>query len=305
MKTVLITGAYGFLGRHVARYMSDKGYAVVGIGHGDWSQSDYRQYGLKEWHIADVTLESLKHYAGTPDIVIHCAGSGSVAFSVEQPQQDFQRTVVSTSAVLEFVRLCCPHARLVYPSSAAVYGNAIHLPINEMHKLEPVSPYGLHKQMAEDLCKLYAKSFDISIAIVRLFSVYGEGLEKQLLWDACKKIVSGECVFFGTGAETRDWLNVNDASSLLVKATEIASPSCPIANGGYGVGATVNQVLSELFKQFKLSDQPVFSGMSRGGDPTHYVADIEIAKSWGWLPQTRLEDGLKQYVEWFKGIESD
>lgn len=301
MKTALVTGAHGFLGRHIARRMSDLGYTVIGIGHGDWAEAEYRRFGLKEWHEADVTLESLEHYAGTPDIVVHCAGSGSVASSVANPHQDFLRTVGSTSAVLEFIRLRSPHAALIYPSSAAVYGNAKRLPIKECDPLEPVSPYGVHKLMAESLCESYANNFGVSVVVVRFFSVYGEGLKKQLLWDACKKIMHGERSFYGTGQETRDWLHVEDACELILKAFEVASPSCPILNGGSGIGTCVEDILSKLLVCFDRKDSPVFMGKSKAGDPAHYVADTEIARSLGWQPQTSIDQGLQRYAAWFKG----
>lgn len=301
MKTALVTGAYGFLGRHVARRMSDMGYTVIGIGHGGWAEEEYRDFGIKEWHEADVTLDSLDICACIPDIVVHCAGSGSVAFSVENPHQDFLRTVGSTSAVLEFIRLRCPHAALVYPSSAAVYGNSERLPIKECDPLKPVSPYGMHKLMAESLCETYARNFGLSVAVVRFFSIYGEGLEKQLLWDACKKIMSGQLSFYGTGKETRDWLYVEDACELIMKASDTASSYCPVINGGSGIGTSVEDILSKLLVCLDREDPPVFLGKNKEGDPAHYVADTEVARSLGWQPQTSIDQGLRRYVAWFQG----
>ena len=298
--TVLITGAYGFIGRNVAKHFANAGWMVIGIGHGSWAREEWWQWGISEWHAVDITTDALLTYAGSPEVIVHCAGSGSVGFSMTHPQQDFQRTVGTTVAVLEFARLHAPQARLVYPSSAGVYGVVEKLPIAESDPLAPVSPYGVHKKISEEICCSYAHHFGVSVALVRLFSVYGIGLRKQLLWDACMKIRNGGDTFFGSGMETRDWLHINDAAALLFAAGERASTECPIVNGGVGQGVLVREVLSELFVCFGRSYTPQFSGALRSGDPVHYIADVSRLCSWDWQPKTPWREGVREYAEWFK-----
>lgn len=299
-RTVLVTGAYGFIGRHVARAFAAEGHTVVGIGHGAWSREQWRQWGIAEWHTGDITLDNLVTHAGSPATVVHCAGSGSVAFSATHPHQDYQRTVGTMAAVLEFVRLYASDAAVVYPSSAAVYGYVSRLPIAETQSPNPVSPYGVHKQMAEQLCAAYARHFAVRTAIVRLFSVYGTGLRKQLLWDACSKLRGGEPTFFGTGREVRDWLHVADAADLLTLAGKHASKDCPVVNGGTGVKATVAEVLQEVREQLGAGVAPAFDGRVREGDPPTYVADASRAESWGWRARRPWQQGIREYVEWFR-----
>lgn len=305
MKSVLVTGAYGFVGKFVARYFADQGYVVTGLGHGTWDSQEYSKFGLTFWHTSDVTLESLVTYAGEPDVIVHCAGSGSVGFSMAHPYQDYVRTVSSTAAVLEYVRLHSPRTAIVYPSSAAVYGLAQRLPIMEDAPLCPVSPYGMHKLLAEMLCRSYAASFNLPIAIVRFFSIYGAGLQKQLLWDACNKIAQGERVFFGTGAELRDWLHVTDAAALLFSVTSKASSACPIFNGGSGEGISVRDALATLFAAYGIQEGPKFNGEVRLGDPAGYQADMKNAmETLGWSPKVSLHAGMHDYVKWFKELNS-
>jgi UDP-glucose 4-epimerase len=295
---VLVTGAFGFLGRHVARAAAAAGLEVRGIGHGSWTRSEWRNWGLSDWHVADVTLEALASYGGEPDVIFHCAGSGAVAFSMTHPAQDFERSVLTTRDVLEYVRLYRQQAKVVLPSSAGVYGTVEVMPITVDSPLRPVSPYGLHKRMAEDLCCSYARHFGVGAAIVRLFSVYGPGLRKQLLWDACNRLSQGDAQFGGTGEETRDWIHVDDAAALMVQAARMASPACPIANGGAGA-ATIRSMVERIADRLGQGTAAHFSGLSRPGDPTHYQADRAEALAWGWHPRHDLSAGIDSYVDWF------
>jgi UDP-glucose 4-epimerase len=299
LKIAFVTGSYGFVGRHVARRLAEEGFAVEGLGHGGWGLGESRAWGLSTWHTADVTVDSLVTYAGKPNIIIHCAGSGSVGYSITNPYQDFQRTVATTMAVLEFIRLHQPEASLVIPSSAGVYGVVESPSIHLDQPLAPISPYGVHKQIVENLCQFYARHFGIRCAIVRLFSVYGTGLRKQLLWDACKKLSSGDFDFAGTGQEIRDWLNIEDAANLLSLAARKADPKCPIVNGGSGAGVMVRQAVEWIAEALGCERPPSFSGHARAGDPIRLVADIAETRAWGWKPEHNLRDDISGYVDWF------
>lgn len=295
----LVTGAYGFLGRYVARALAAEGAHVVGMGHGSWGRDEWRRWGVAEWHTADISVDTLTTYAGEPDVIFHCAGSGSVAFSMTHPQQDWQRTVASTLAVLEYMRVQRPQARLVIPSSAGVYGKASTMPISIQAQLSPASPYGVHKKVAEDLCRSYAQHFGVRSALVRLFSVFGVGIRKQLLWDACMKLSKGAATFGGTGDETRDWLHVEDAARLMLVAARQASTACPVVNGGVGQAVPIKDVVGLVARRMGTGVQPAFSGQTRPGDPMHYQADVAEARAWGWLPQRDRVAEMTAYVDWF------
>jgi UDP-glucose 4-epimerase len=223
-----------------------------------------------------------------------------VSFSIHDPIADFERTVVTTAHVLEYVRTSAPSCRVVYPSSVSVYGTVEELPIREDCQAAPISQYGVHKLMAEQMVASYSRQFGTSAAIVRLFSVYGCGLRKQLLWDACCKFAKHDHVFMGTGDEVRDWLHVEDAAELLCAAVEHASPECPTVNGGSGVGTTVRDVLVHLGKCLPTAGwTPTFSGVQRAGDPSRFVANIDGSKAWGWSPKRDWKQGLEEYAAWW------
>ncbi len=298
MKTALVTGAHGFVGRHVARQLDSAGYVVAGLGHGNWTNSAPADWGIAHWRSADVDGEALAEHGGKPDLIAHCAGSGSIPYSLERPREDFRRTVEATLAVLDFVRVNTPETKVVLPSSAAVYGLADKLPIAADAPSRPLSPYGVHKTMAEDLARSYATHFGVRVAIVRLFSVYGPGLRKQLLWDACNKMTAGAAQFGGDGSETRDWLHVDDAAALLTVAAQHASTRCPVVNGAEGRPVPVAAVIERL--RARLGGDPVtFDGQGRPGDPRHFHADIAGSLAMGWSPTRSLDAGLDEYADWF------
>ena len=298
-RSVLITGGYGFLGRHVARAFADAGSHVTGIGHGVWPDNDVQRWGLDRWHDSPVTLDALLSHCSAPDVLVHCAGGGQVDISLEQPLRDFRSNVDTTAAALEFVRTRAPHAAMLYISSAAVYGQATPGRLSEAVPAAPVSPYGVHKHLAEQLCASYAEHFGLRVGVLRLFSLYGPGLRKQLLWDACRRLSDGVAAFSGTGGELRDWLHVTDAASLAVTLAATVRGRYTVVNGGTGVAVSVAGILAELAAALG-GGEAVFSGQSRPGDPASLVADVTLARSLGWQPRRNWRQGVREYADWYR-----
>lgn len=306
-KKVLITGAYGFLGRYTAKSFHDAGYRVSGIGHGKWHKYEYSQWGIQDWYETTITFESLININEVFDIIVHCGGSGSVAFSYQNPYEDFQKSVQSTLSLLEYIRLTGKPCHFIYPSSPAVQGELGDKKIVEDDPSNPVSPYGFHKKAAEELCLSYNKNFDIKVSIIRYFSIYGVGLQKQLLWDACLKIKQAinEVTFFGTGEETRDWLYVKDAASLILSIAQNDVEKINIINGGTGIKTTVRDTIDLLVKLYDKKVNVKFNQIVKPGDPRFYHADISKAHNLGWAPTINLDEGLKQYLIFFKNLIND
>ena len=305
--TILVTGACGFLGLHTAHYLSATGCSVYGIGHGSFSDAELVHVGLEKWISSDITVESLSRFDLAFDAIIHCAGGSSVAKSISDPAEDFRKTVNSTLAVLEFVRTRSPGALVVYPSSAAVYGEHDNSPIGIADSLLPVSPYGFHKKIAEELCFSYRNSFGVNSAVIRFFSIYGSGLRRQLIWDACRKLSDNPdgAEFWGTGDETRDWIHVSDAARLIHACLVSDSPP-HILNGGSGIKTTIADTLRQLCVALGIDNAFVrFNGYGKSGDPCYYCADTGESRAIGWQPVVSLESGLKGYVEWFRENRHD
>ena len=302
MTLALVTGAHGFLGQNLARFLSRNGRTVVGVGHGSWPES--RDNGVARWVNGEVdrdNLDLLRADAGQPHAIFHLAGGSLVGPSFVAPLEDFRRSVESTAKLLDWIRDKSPATRLIFVSSAAVYGSGHTSAIGENAQLAPQSPYGFHKLMAEALCRSYATHFGLNVSIVRLFSVYGPGLRKQLLWDMCLRIDRGEnpLQLGGTGEERRDWIHISDAVRLLTMAENAADTRPSILNGGTGQATTVARFARMVTDAWGAAPA-VFSGSSRPGDPVSLVAEVSAAAHLGFAPHQELADGVKETVAWFR-----
>jgi UDP-glucose 4-epimerase len=305
---VWITGAHGFIGRHLARTLAAAGDEVAGIGHGAWPAAEAAQWGVTHWvngELSSSNLHALRAVAGRPEVVMHLAGGSSVGAAIAQPKEDFARTVASTVDLLDWLRQESPKTRVVAISSAAVYGAGHSGPIAEAATLQPYSPYGHHKAMMESLCRSYGASYGLRSTVARLFSVYGAGLRKQLLWDLCSKLEAGEPAveLGGSGSELRDWTDVRDVVRALARLPALASAQAPTLNLGSGVASSVRSVAEQVVAAWQPAHarpQLRFNGRSRAGDPFSLQAEASQLSALGFQWQVPVSQGLTDYVRWFQ-----
>ena len=291
---VLITGSSGFIGQHLAIKLAQRGHKIVGFDRRLVASSSPR--GIKNLE-GEVTREQLKKMSWRPDWIFHCAGGGAVGFAETHPEEDFRMNVGTSMEVLAYAREIRPVPRVVFLSSAAVYGNSACKEISESAPTRPCSSYGFHKLLAEEAFQYYSNRWSIPVVIIRLFSVYGEGLKKQIFWDAAKKMGQGLPLFSGSGKETRDFVHIDDVCRLLLLAPKLARSPATILNCGRGKAVQLQIALRKLAQNLRLSG-PQFSGRSRPGDPIHLVADARRALRLGWKPAVDLDEGLRRYGTW-------
>jgi UDP-glucose 4-epimerase len=301
---ILITGAKGFIGRHLARHLAQDGHLVTGVGHGAWPEDEARSCGVHVWMNGEIrgsNLQVLATQLHGVDTIFHLAGGSSVGAAIAGPREDFARTVATTAELLEWVRLESPGTRVIAISSAAVYGGGGTGPLSESTDASPCSPYGYHKLMMEQLCRSFRESYGLEVSIARLFSVYGSGLRKQLLWDLCSRLSRAKetVQLGGTGAELRDWTEIRDVARALGLLATSYHTDVFVTNVGTGVGTSVGRIAELVIQAWPHRAEISFNGTSRPGDPFSLVAGADRLGDMGFDWTVPVEQGVSDYVKWF------
>lgn len=296
-KTIVVLGGAGFIGSNLISYLIENTeFDVVSIGRGNLHLTSDR---LTEYCL-DISLDNLfTTRINDLDILafINCAGGGNVQESHQHPHKDFYKTTACTADILEYLRVNKLPSKYIQLSSAAVYGNCFEFPISVNAPLDPMSAYGFNNLMAENLVSFYSKVYGVRTVVLRVFSVYGNGLKKQILWDACLKMDQGRNSFFGTGQEVRDFIHIDDLVSTIFNSIQFASDNAPVFNCGSGKGTKISELLSYVQEHFDILPKVKFSGEVKVGDPLGYIADISKTP----IEQTiKIKDGITSYVNWFK-----
>jgi UDP-glucose 4-epimerase len=221
---------------------------------------------------------------------------------VKDPTGDFNASIPVTFNLLSGLRLHTPACRLIYLSSAAVYGNAKALPIDETEPAAPISPYGFHKLVCEHLCTEFCKVYGLPTTIVRIFSAYGAGLRRQVLWDICRKALTGEALRLrGTGNESRDFIHVQDVARAIHLVSEKGCYEGEVYNIASGTETTIKELADLILTQIGQAGRVTFDNRTAVGNPLNWRADISRLIRIGFVPQVSLEEGVRTFVSWCRG----
>lgn len=294
----LILGSEGFIGSHLANSLTSLDWIVSGCDIQDKSNTYFSFKKISDLYSDLSELLSIETF----DVVINAAGSGDVNYSMHHPLKDFESNCSDTIRVLDAIRLNQPSCKYVHISSAAVYGNPISLPIVEKDKPLPLSPYGWDKLISEQLCHEFHIIYGLRTVAIRPFSVYGPGLRKQIFWDIYKKYLNanGTVDMWGTGKESRDFINIRDLVKAIVLIVEKDDFSGSIYNIASGIETTIQEVSTFLVEQLGNKARVVFNGQERAGDPINWRADISKLKSLGFEPHISIREGIAELALWLK-----
>jgi UDP-glucose 4-epimerase len=303
MRTI-VTGAGGFLGSRIASYLGEKGHKIAAVGRFSTLPGMAEIPNL--WKLCGMTLPDRRFedavHEFQPTLVVHCAGTASVADSVCAPYVDFHRTAEVCAYVLETLRKLAPGCHFILLSSAAVYGNPRTLPVAEDSPLCPISPYGYHKVICEQLAEEYRLLHGIPSTVLRIFSAYGEGLRRQVVHDLFQRFAdqqSTEVEIFGTGEETRDFIHVEDVARIVELIAKKGVSG--IFNAASGNETTVRQLVTLISSEFMSSKKIVYNGVRRPGDPVNWLADVSRLSAIGFRPAKTLQEGIAAYKKWYLG----
>ena len=298
----MVTGSNGFIGRNVLielQNQKDK-YKLCGIDIGVNANNSI----LSRYYSLDLINESIKTAVEEfePDVIIHCAGLADVNKSVVNPSLDFKFNVEVTQNIIYDLIALQYKKRVVFLSSAAVYGQPQSLPITECFSKRPMSPYALHKSIAEEICQFAHNIYGIDIVILRVFSAYGDGLKKQLLWDMCNKYKNNKSiVLYGNGNESRDYIHIFDLRRVIANiATFNGKLKYNIYNVASGKETTIKEIANIFVEIINDPDcSVVFSNIEHKGNPSNWCADIGRLSEFGFSTKINMFEGINKYINWF------
>ena len=337
MKTVLITGAAGFIGTHLVKAFLDKGWKVVGIddlnnftystrnkydrlaflgiNNPNFDRDPHTRVGAFDFYKVDVCetpIIKAMIIDGNYDLIIHLAGLTSVTASSLSPFVFFDTIVKGFENVIDGIRdICREHRpRFLFASSAAVYGNTkgSSLVENDKNLLHPNSIYGACKCMTEDAAETYAKLYDVRSVALRFFNIYGPFMRPDTLFN-----IVADSLYSGSpipvyGDARHDFMYIDDCVKAILKiALEPVAEETPFEalNIGTADPISVEKVVRTFEKesgrkaQLRREDVP-------NGEIQNLTADItKFREQYDLKPQITFEEGVKRYFEWFIEYNKD
>lgn len=295
MKNILITGVNGFIGRNIYTSLKKK-YNVQGIGN---KNKKLKSLDVKKVINTKITKKNLKENFKNIDLIIHCAGSGLVNHS-DKPNI-FKRDIKTILNILNFISNNKKKISLIFISSASVYGNRYSSKINEKSNLYPVSNYAIGKKESEKICEHYSNKFNVGIKVLRVTSLYGPGLNKQVIYDSTLKILNKKNNFYGTGDEVRDFLHIDDFTNLIKKIVRKKISSYEILNCGSGKGYKIKNIIKKILKENNSKMKINFTKKNKKTNPRYIVVNIKnIKKNYNWTPKKKFNMELINLVRWIK-----
>ena len=314
MNTVIVTGAGGYIGGQTALTLKDAGHRVVGIDKvkcPEHLQSTFDDYIEKDFAHKDALVKLLIH---EPRAIVHCAGNSLVGPSIQHPGRYFENNVVNTLTLLDQVRRSMPRTRVIFSSSAAVYGEPIMTPYHEVDPCEPISPYGDSKLMVERILAAYHTAYNLDYVAFRYFNACGadsqtrHGQESgathiiarvlEAIKDDAEFTLNGVDFATPDGTCVRDYVHVEDIARAHVRALDAAIPP-GVYNLGNNTGISNREIIAaaERVTGKKLK---VVMGEARPGDPAVLTASAakfgQVGKGWR---QFELDQMIQHAWAWY------
>jgi UDP-glucuronate 4-epimerase len=320
---ILVTGAAGFIGSHVAEALVEDGHVVYGVDNFD----SYYDRPTKERNLADLSGSTAFRFHEVDirertavasvfgnaerdgraiDVVVHLAARAGVRPSIEDPLGYTDVNVSGTVNLLEAMS-AADVRDFVFASSSSVYGNTDEVPFREDAWVDhPISPYAATKKAGELLCHTYAHLHGMRIAALRFFTVYGPRQRPDLAIAKFTRLIDHEqpIPVYGDGSSRRDYTYIDDTVSGVLGAVSWIQGQPPGAWGVYNLGENTTVSLSELIRSIEraLGKTAVIDRRpNQPGDVHQTWADIERAqRDLGYNPSTSLDQGLAHYVAWYR-----
>ncbi len=311
---IIVTGAAGFIGSNLCRELLASGHVVTGID----VFTDYYPRWIKERNVApllrepgfelveeDLDTMDLAPVLGGADAVFHLAAQAGVRASWGRSFDTYTRNnILVTQKLLEASR-DLGLKKFVYASSSSVYGLTPVLPMAETNSVQPLSPYGVSKLAAEQLCFLYFKSFGVPAVSLRFFTVYGPAQRPDMAFHKFFKAIAEdrEFIVFGDGRQTRDFTFVADIVRASLAALDSGRPGETYNIGG-GHRRTLADVIGVMESVSGAAARVRRADRQKGDVPDTWADIAKARKDLDYSPRTELEDGLRQEWRWVREVYS-
>ncbi|MCF7831368.1 MAG: GDP-mannose 4,6-dehydratase [Candidatus Pacebacteria bacterium] len=312
-QTILVTGSAGFIGFHTAKQLLESGHHVIGMDnfniYYDYTLKearnaileDFPNFTLYRGNIEDIEFLRAVFESHTIDKVIHLAAQAGVRYSIENPHVYIQSNIVGFINILEEMKRV-GIKDFIFASSSSVYGENKKVPFSEMDRVDhPISLYAATKKSNEKMAFTYSHLHGMRCTGLRFFTVYGPwGRPDMALFKFTHKVLLGEEIeVYGHGRMMRDFTYIDDIVSGIIRSLEKPA-SFEIFNLGRGEPVKLNDFIKAIgvstgmkVKKKKLPMQP--------GDVTKTYADISKAKKkLGYKPKTSIDEGVKNFVDWYR-----
>jgi UDP-glucose 4-epimerase len=298
-KRIFVTGGAGFIGFHLCKKLSDFTSNLTIYDNLSSGKVENVKH-LPKVHFVKADILNLKklHSQEKADLIYHLAAQVVVPYSMENPIEDFETNARGTLNVLEKARK--DDARVVFASSAAVYGNTTKLPTPENYGFNPSSCYGLSKVVGEQYCNMYSKQYGLDITILRLANVYGSRCH-GVIQDFLDKISMNpeKLEIIGTGLQSRDFVHVSDVVEALTLVAVSEDAIGKTFNIGFGKTTKIMDLAKMILKILGLSDKTVITTTNipwQGDINTIWFDMSKAKKDLKWHPKISLEDNLKKLI---------
>lgn len=289
----MVTGGAGFIGSHVADALLEAGADVtvlddLSAGRLENVPRSARFVRADVNDVGDVLDASFDH-------AFHFAANASVPTSVEDPRRDFRTNAAGTLALLEYARR---HdvGRVVYASTAAVYGEPAFVPITEEHPLSPVSPYGASKLAGERTGYAYASTYGVRFSAVRIFNTYGPRQPRYVMYDLIRKLQANprRLEVLGTGEQVRDYCFATDMASAFLRVGRVGGGPYNAAGGN---PVSIREIAERIASLVAPDARIHYGGKTWPGDITRLVASVDRLRAIGFAPRVGIDEGLRRLHE--------